>query len=197
LWGGWIDAPTAEGNAHGSLGLPFFRFFVYGGEAWDFRSFDFHAEPARIDAMLRQALDATDTDLRPFERRGGKLIHYHGFSDPDIPPRESIEFHDGVMANVGPGAGNFYRLFMVPGMGHCGGGPGPNHFDMLAALERWVEQGIAPRRIVASKFQDDDPRRALLRTRPLCPYPATAHYRGRGSTDEASHFYCGSDATRH
>ncbi len=206
LWGGWISAPSAEENTHGSLGLPFFRYFVYGDPAWDFSSFDFHAEPARIDAMLGAALDATDTDLRPFQRRGGKLIHYHGFSDPDIPPRESIEYHDGVVASLrgdtqggrgGVNVDSFYRLFMVPGMGHCGGGPGPNHFDMLAALERWVEKGVAPQRIVASKSQDGDPRRALLRTRPLCPYPATAHYRGRGSTDEAIHFYCGSGATRH
>ena len=206
LWGGWISAPAAEENTHGSLGLPFFRYFVYGEADWDFRSFDFHDEPARIDATLGAALDATDTDLRPFQRRGGKLIHYHGFSDPDIPPRESIEYHDGVVANLrgdtqggrsGIDVDSFYRLFMVPGMGHCGGGPGPNHFDMLVALERWVEHGVVPQRIVASKFQDDDSRRALLRTRPLCSYPLTAQYRGRGSTDEARHFYCGSGATRH
>jgi len=75
---------------------------------------------------------------------------------------------------------DFYRLYMVPGMGHCGGGPGANSFDMLAALERWVESGLVPQRILATKFQDDDPHRRLLRTRPLCPYPRSAHYRGRG-----------------
>lgn len=197
LWGGWISAPTPEDNTHGALGLPFFRFFVYGDAAWDFRSFDFHAAPARIDAMLGEALDATDADLRPFHRQGGKLIHFHGYSDPDIPPRASIEYHDRVVANYGANAGDFYRLFMVPGMGHCGGGPGPNNFDMLAALEHWVEHGAAPQRIVAAKFLDDDPRRALLRTRPLCPYPATAHYRGRGGPDEARNFDCGSGATPH
>jgi feruloyl esterase len=196
LWGGWIDAPSPDANTHGALGLPFFRFFVYGDPAWDFRSFDFGVAPARIDAMLGKALDATDADLRPFARAGGKLIHYHGFSDPDIPPRASIAYHDQVIARVGANAGDFYRLFMVPGMGHCGGGPGPNRFDMLAALERWVERGVAPRRIVATKSVADDPQRGVLRTRPLCPYPAMAHYRGRGSTDDATSFYCGSDATR-
>ena len=196
LWGGWIDAPTPDENTHGALGLPFFRFFVYGDPAWDFRSFDFAAAPARIDALLGEALDATDADLRPFAREGGKLIHYHGFSDPDIPPRASIAYHDQVIARVGVNAGDFYRLFMVPGMGHCGGGPGPNRFDMLSVLERWVERGVAPRRIVATKSIADDPQRGVLRTRPLCPYPAMAHYRGRGSTDDANSFYCGADATR-
>lgn len=197
LWGGWISAPTPEDNTHGALGLPFFRYFVYGDPAWDFRSFDYRAAPARIDALLGAALDATDADLRPFQLRGGKLIHYHGYSDPDIPPRKSIEYHDRVVASVGPGASDFYRLFMVPGMGHCGGGPGPNHFDMLRSLERWVERGVAPQRIVASKFEGDDPQQPVLRTRPLCPYPATAHYRGRGSADEADNFSCGSGATAH
>jgi feruloyl esterase len=195
LWGGWIVADSPDANAHGALGLPFFRYFVYADPAWDFRSFDFRAAPPRIDALLGDALDAIDADLRPFQRRGGKLIHYHGYSDPDIPPRASIDYHDRVVALAGargeaPAVDDFYRLFMVPGMGHCGGGPGPNSFDMLAALERWVERGAAPQRILATKFQDDDPQRAVLRTRPLCPYPRAARYRGRGSSDDARSFTC-------
>jgi feruloyl esterase len=195
LWGGWIVADSPDANTHGALGLPFFRYFVYADPHWDFRSFDFRAGPPDIDARLGSALDAVDPDLRAFRRRGGKLIHYHGFSDPDIPPRASIEYHDRVRASLarnspGADAGAFYRLFMVPGMGHCGGGPGPNSFDMLPALERWVESGVAPRRIVATKYQDDDWQRAVLRTRPLCPYPRSAHYRGRGSSDDASSFTC-------
>ncbi|MDE2251440.1 MAG: tannase/feruloyl esterase family alpha/beta hydrolase [Gammaproteobacteria bacterium] len=196
LWGGWIVAPTPAENTHGALGLPFFRYFVDGDPAWDFRRFDFHAAPPRIDALLAGALDAVDPDLRPFQRGGGKLLHYHGYSDPDVPPRASIEYHDRVHAlararGEEAAVDGYYRLFMVPGMGHCGGGPGPNTFDMLTALERWRERGIAPQRILATKFQDDDPRRALLRTRPLCPYPRTAQYRGRGSSDEAGSFRCG------
>jgi feruloyl esterase len=195
LWSGWIVAATAEANTHGALGLPFFRYFVYADPHWDFSSFDFRTGPALVDARLADALDATDPDLRPFQRRGGKLIHYHGFSDPDIPPQASIDYHDRVVARVREDAGNpnadsFYRLFMVPGMGHCGGGPGPNSFDMLAALERWAERGAAPMRILATKFRDDDPRHGVLRTRPLCPHPLAAHYRGRGSRDEARNFSC-------
>jgi len=195
LWGGWIVANSPDENTHGALGLPFFRYFVYRNPAWDFHGFNFRTEPAAIDAQLADAIDAIDPDLRPFQRRGGKLIHYHGYSDPDVPPRSSIEYHDQVVARAHRSgghadSGDFYRLFMVPGMGHCGGGPGPNSFDMLAALERWVESGVAPQRILATKFQDDDPARAVLRTRPLCPYPSFAHYRGRGNSDDASSFSC-------
>jgi feruloyl esterase len=195
LWPGWIVAPTPDENTHGALGLPFFRYFVYADPHWDFRSFDFRAGPPQIDVQLGDALDAVDSDLRAFQHRGGKLIHYHGYSDPDIPPRASIEYHDRVSASLTrdsarADAGDFYRLFMVPGMGHCGGGPGPNSFDMLAALERWAERGIAPQRIVATKYQDDNPQRAVLRSRPLCPYPSSAHYLGRGSSDDASSFVC-------
>ena len=195
LWPGWILAPTAEANTHGALGLPFFRYFVYSDPHWGFSGFDFRTEPALIDAKFAVVLDATDPDLRPFQRRGGKLIHYHGFSDPDIPPQASIDYHDRVAASLRqdsshPDADSFYRLFMVPGMGHCGGGPGPNSGDMLAALERWVERGAAPGRVVATKFRDDDPRRGVLRKRPLCPYPRAAHYRGRRSTDDARNFSC-------
>lgn len=195
LWGGWIVANSPDENTHGSLGLPFFRYFVYADPAWDFHGFDFRSEPAAIDARLAGALDAIDVDLGPFQRRGGKLIHYHGYNDPDVPPRSSIEYHDQVVARARRSGGHadggdFYRLFMVPGMGHCGGGPGPNSFDMLTALERWVESGVAPLRILATKFPDDNPARAVLRMRPLCPYPRSAHYRGRGNSDDASSFSC-------
>jgi len=195
LWDGWIIAGSPEQNVHGSLGLPFFRYFVYGNPQWDFRSFDYRADPGRIDARFAAALDAIDPDLGPFQARGGKLIHYHGFSDPDIPPRASIDYYESVVraaqarrANVA--VGDYYRLFMVPGMGHCGEGPGPNVFDPLAALQRWVEQGSAPARIIATKYADDDPQHAVLRTRPLCPYPQRARYQGLGSSDEAANFSC-------
>jgi feruloyl esterase len=195
LWDGWIVADSPGQNVHAALGLPFFRYFVYGNPLWDFRGFDYSTDPDRIDAHFAAALDAVNPDLGPFQARGGKLIHYHGFSDPDIPPRASIDYYQSVvLAAQGKRAkaavGDYYRLFMVPGMGHCGGGPGPNVFDPLAALERWVEQGIAPARIIATKYADDDPRHAVLRTRPLCPYPQQARYLGQGSSDEAANFSC-------
>ena len=107
-------------------------------------------------------------------------------SDPDITPLNSINFYESV-AKATPGTDDFYRLFMVPGMHHCGGGPGPAKFDMVAALEQWVEHGKAPDRIVASHVTSAG---AVDGTRPLCPYPQEAQWNGSGSTDDAQNFVC-------
>src|SRR5262249_31912486 len=118
----------------------------------------------------------------------GKLIQYHGWSDPQISPENSTEYYTRVVTRLG-GANTLqdgYRLFMAPGMGHCGGGEGPNAFDMVTALEQWGEHGKAPERIIASHATD----RRVDRTRPLCPYPQIATYTGSGSTDEAVNFVC-------
>ncbi len=132
-------------------------------------------------------LAATSTDLTAFARRGGRLLVYHGWSDQNIPPRESVRYHDGVVATMGrERAAEVMRLFMVPGMGHCGGGDGPNEFDRLTALEDWREHGKAPDTIVASQIRDG----RVVRTRPLCVYPRIATYRGSGSVDRAESFAC-------
>jgi feruloyl esterase len=187
-WRGWIASPSPEANGHGRLGIPFFKYFVFGNADWDFRTFNFKADPPLLEQKLATALDATDPNLAPFERRGGKLIHYHGFSDPDVPPQSSIRYYENVTRALGGPArvDTFYRLFMVPGMGHCGGGPGATSFDMLSPLEQWVEHARAPDQIVAARMTDGK----VSRTRPLCPYPQTAHYRGVGSTDDAGNFDC-------
>ena len=199
LWRGWIVADTPEQNVHAQLGLPFFKYFVFGNPNWDFRTFDYQAQSREIDKRFASVLNAVDPDLLPFNSRGGKLIHYHGFNDPDVPPRASIWYYERVerslrRRHVDPGS--FYRLFMVPGMGHCGGGPGANSFDMIAALEHWVEQGVAPDRILATKYLGDDPTKAPLRTHPLCPYPKIARYRGQGSSDDARNFVCDVERSR-
>ena len=123
------------------------------------------------------------------------MIVYHGWSDADISPLASIDYFEKVV-DVVAAEGNraeamaktqdFFRLFMVPGMGHCRGGPGPDRFDGLEALESWVETGVAPERILASRLRDG----VVDRTRPLCPYPQIALWMGEGSTDEASNFEC-------
>src|ERR1700722_1565299 len=138
-------------------------------------------------------LNATDPDLRAFERRGGKLILYHGWSDAGISPTNTIDFFLSVQkAMPAAEANGFVRLYMVPGMEHCGGGAGPSFFgqqgipktdpqhDVSAALEAWVERGAAPDKIVASKL---DQKGVKVRTRPLCPYPQVAKWKGSGSTD--------------
>src|SRR5262249_20723962 len=131
---------------------------------------------------------ALDPNLEPFIQRGGRMIQYHGWSDPQISPLASTQYYSRVLDAAGGRAAveRAYRLFMVPGMGHCGGGDGVNTFDMLAALEQWVERGQAPDRIVASHATDG----RVDRTRPLCPYPQVATYSGQGSTDAAENFAC-------
>jgi feruloyl esterase len=187
-WRGWIASPSPQTTGHGALGIPFFQYFVFGNPNWDFRTFDFRKDPPLLEQKLATALDATDANLAAFEQRGGKLIHYHGFSDPDVPPEASIHYYENVTRTLG-GQGRvatFYRLFMVPGMGHCGGGPGTTSFDMLSPLEQWVEQARVPEKIIAARVTDG----RISRTRPLCPYPQVAQYRGTGSTDDAGNFDC-------
>jgi feruloyl esterase len=113
---------------------------------------------------------------------------YHGWSDPWLSPLSTVAYYDAVVQAAGgqQRADEFVRLFMVPGMHHCGGGPGPNTFDMLTALETWVERGVAPTRILASHVTDG----VADRTRPLCPHPQVARYMGTGSIDAAENFRC-------
>ena len=143
-------------------------------------------------------MDSNYPDLRRLRDNGSKLIVYHGWSDPDISPVASINYYESVVDTIADDmraasysialnrTQNFFRLFMVPGMGHCSGGPGPDRFDALSALENWVENGIAPDSLKASKVVNGE----VTRTRPLCVYPEVATYSGRGSTDEAENFYC-------
>ena len=163
------------------------RFLVFEDPNWDFRNLDInkHLELARQkDGGI---LSATSTDLKPFVSRGGKLLIYHGWEDQNISPRMSVEYYEKVQATMGKAAvENAVKLFMVPGMGHCGGGDGPNEFDMIAALEEWREKGKTPTEILASKVSDGQ----VVRTRPLCPYPQVAKYKGTGSIDKAENFAC-------
>jgi feruloyl esterase len=184
---GWTDLGwTASARA---TGLDQFRYIVFGDPSWTVQRFDFEADVVRAESRDRNTINALDPNLRPFIRGGGRLIQYHGWSDPQISPLNSTQYYTRVIDALG-GADQVrgaYRLFMAPGMGHCGGGEGPNTFDMLGALERWVEEGAAPDAVMASRVTNG----AVIRTRPLCPYPQVAVYKGTGSTDEAASFACG------
>lgn len=198
-WAAWITGSAPGTGLHARLGIPFLKFAVFENPAWDYRSFRFESHDGFdtdidfTDAKLGAIFNATDPDLLAFKARGGKLIHYHGWSDPDIPPGNSINYYESVVKLMGRGGVHglrdtqqFYRLFMVPGMQHCGGGPGSSIFDMIEPLEQWVEHGIAPDKVIASHETNGN----VDRTRPLCPFPQEAKWSGTGSTDNAANFVC-------
>jgi len=182
---GWSEAGWSAFAQR--AGLEHFRFIVFQNPEWSLQSFTL-ADIDRADEVDKGTINALDPNLKPFFDRGGKLIHYHGWSDPQISPENSTSYYERVAAVMGGvrRTQQSYRLFMVPGMAHCGGGEGPNTFDMLAALEQWVERGRAPARIVASRVREG----RVERTRPLCPYPQVAAYMGTGSTDDEASFVC-------
>jgi feruloyl esterase len=166
---------------------------VFGDPNWDWKTFDL-SHPAdyeaftRSEAKLAPILNATNPNLRAFQQRGGKLLQYHGWSDQLIAAQNSIDYYESVRSELGNSGRveDFYRLFMAPGMAHCGGGPGPNAFDMLAVLEEWVEKGVAPEQIVATHSTNG----VVDRSRPLCAYPKVAVYKGKGDTNDAANFAC-------
>ncbi len=171
----------------------FFRLWVFNDPNWDLRTFDFDRDVAYADSKMA-VVNANDTNLRPFKAHGGKLVMYHGWADPVVPPEDGVRYYTLVEKAMGgpEKTKDFFRLFMAPGMGHCGGGPGPNTFDAVGALDKWVAQGTAPEKIVASHSTNGN----VDRTRPLCPYPQVARWKGSGSTDEAANFTCVSPTPR-
>lgn len=188
-WANWITGPAPGRSAHLNLGVPFFRYLLFEDPEWDYRTFrmertgGFDSDIEYLDSKLGAIFNAINPDLSAFRGRGGRMIHYHGWSDPDITPLNSIDYYESVRKKMGPATESFYRLYMVPGMQHCTGGPGATAFDMIEPLDRWVTQGKAPESIIAS-------RQTPARTHPLCPYPQQARYLGSGSTDDASNFVC-------
>ena len=147
--------------------------------------FDIDKDIPRLD-FLHQVIDATDPDLSAFRRHGGKLIMYFGWADPQLNPRVAVEYFEEANKRMGDSTGDFFRLFMVPGMFHCGGGVGTSTFDVMTPLLHWVEGGEAPNAIAASRVSGGK----ANRTRPLCPYPQVARYSGTGSIDDAANFRC-------
>lgn len=186
------------------IAVSFYRWIVFADSQWNWKAFDMrrgedYAAIQRADSQFAPVLSAIDPDLRRFRQRGGKLIQFHGWNDQLISAQNSIDYYESVLAAFGRDTPNrtealrdvqeFSRLYMVPGMAHCTGGPGPNRFDLQSALERWVEQKAAPEAVIATHATNG----VVDRSRPLCPYPQTAVYKGSGDTNDASSFLC-SDA---
>lgn len=182
-WGTLGAGPEPYNNT-----LDQYRYVVFQDPNWDWRTFNFDSDIARSEKPEYVVMNATDPNLKPFFAHNGKLLIYHGWSDPNVSPFNTIKYFKSVQDTLGGAsktAGNI-RLFMEPGMGHCGGGEGPNVFDKIGTLDRWVEEGKAPESITASHSSEGK----VDRTRPLCPYPQVAKYKGSGSVDEAANFVC-------
>jgi len=183
-WGGMAAGPEPI-----SIGDGFFRYMVFGDPKWDFRTLDVDRDTRTADQKLGSIVNAIDPSLKAFEDHGGKIIMYHGWSDQAIAPGNSVNYYNSVVAAMGgqQQTQQFLRLFMVPGMTHCQGGAGPNVFDAVTSLEQWRENNTPPARIIATHSTAN----AIDNTRPLCPYPQVAIYKGSGNTTDAANFVCG------
>jgi feruloyl esterase len=204
-WGTWMSDVDAKGAGwHEPYAQEYFGSYIYQDKNLDLSKLD--PEKAYADAFKKagQYVDALDTDLSKQRAAGKKILQYHGWSDVGIPVHASIDYYTGVEKKLGGPIDDFYRLFLVPGMGHCGGGPGANYFggnsdaatpftpdrNALAAVVDWVEKGKAPDSLVATKYKGNDPKAEVVMTRPICVYPKTTHYKGSGPASEASSFEC-------
>jgi len=202
-WGLWITGPEPVKSLMAFFGNGFFSDFVFGKSDWDYKTFKVDADLKAANERTAQALNATDPYLKPFKARGGKLVLYHGWNDPAITALNTIDYYESVIKKMGQkDVDSFVRLYMAPGVQHCAGGPGPDSFgavgdlkfddpqhSVYASLEQWVEKGTAPSTIIASKFEGQDETHAKM-TRPLCPYPQAAKYKGSGDPNDAVNFEC-------
>ena len=176
---------------------------VYEKPDWDYKTFQLDSGLKVAEQKTGDALNAVNPDLRAFKTRGGKLILYHGWDDPAISSLNTINYFNSVIGKMGQrDVDLFVRLYMAPGVQHCEGGPGPDSYgevgdlnsgdprhSLAGALEQWVEKGTAAGTIIASKFEKQDRQHATM-TRPLCPYPQEAKYKGSGDTNDAGSFSC-------
>lgn len=173
-WGQYLVNPKEP------MRIGLYGTFLFGDPNWDWHTIDWERDLAYAKEKLGY-MNAVESDLSPFRKRGGKLLMYSGWADPVVPPQDVAAYYENVSRTMGD-TQEFFRLFMAPGMGHCGGGVGPNQFDALTALDQWVTQGVAPGKLIAAHKSG--------RTRPLCPYPLVSRYGGSGSIEDAANFAC-------
>ena len=180
-WSFFTESAAPIGIATSALRM------IVGDPSWDYRSIDFDRHVALADKSDIARVSASNPDISSYVRGGGKLILSGGWNNALVPAGAVLDYYNSVQATVGiEDTRQGVRLYMVPGMIECNGGPGTDTFDMLAAMRRWVERGEAPNDVLASRVEHGK----VVRTRPLCPYPQVATYRGNGSTDEAANFAC-------
>ncbi len=177
------------GNAPIFIATDFFKYFVFKNPNWDYktRPINFDSDVALADKPANQPVNAIDPGIGKFVARGGKMMLWGGWNDAGVPPLEVVHYYNNVVKTIGTKpAMSAVRLYMVPGVGHCGGGEGTDHFDLFPALQTWVEQKQSPGEIIAARIENGK----QIRTRPLCAYPEIASYKGSGSTDDATNFTC-------
>ena len=202
-WETWIIGAAPGKSLLFAFSGGYFSNFVYGKTDWNYKDASVDQAMKAADEKTAQVLNATEANLTAFKARGGKLILYHGWNDPAISALNTLNYYNDVVSKMGEKETEaFARLYMVAGMQHCGGGPGTDSFGQVdagakdaqhnveLALEEWVEKGIAPAAIVATKYEGGNPSRGVKMTRPLCPYPQVAKYNGSGDTNDAGNFAC-------
>jgi pimeloyl-ACP methyl ester carboxylesterase len=194
-WRQWKlgTSPTSTPNAANTTlmaGALAFEFFTPPDPAFAITSFDFDRDPARMESFSREYDTFRDATLGRFKARGGRLLIFHGMADGIFSASESVDYYQRLAGNNGGlGATRAWaRLFLIPGMNHCAGGPATDSYDGLAAIVAWVEQGHAPDRVEASALPTN--RYFPNRTRPLCPFPAYARYAGAGDVERSASFVC-------
>jgi feruloyl esterase len=194
-WEAAIATGKEKGGAQADFARETMRWMVYGDANWDLDRFDIDRDYKHVKERIAPIMDSDNPDLSAYTRRGGKLLLYHGWNDGTIPAGATVHYYKALRRTLGPDVDQQARLFMVPGVMHCGGGVGPNMYDLYDEIDRWVEGGAAPERIIATEYDppalfvpEEDAK--VVRTRPLCPWPKVARYTGRGSTNDAANFVC-------
>jgi feruloyl esterase len=207
-WQGWITGSSRNSSEGSKYAAGYFRNLVYSNPKWDIASFDLDRDLKAAQEKTGQQLDAVNPDLTAFSARGGKLILYHGWNDPAISALGTVDYYNQVLQAMGqPETASFVRLFMVPGMQHCGGGPGPASFGQFGpsfnpalddpahnitfALENWVEKGTAPEQVIARGNTDaTGAGKGEPFSQPICAYPKAAEYKGSGDRKDAASYAC-------